>query len=278
MLAARGETQYTERNRLSIVLAVMLSSATLFRFIELPTLAWGIRRILGSPLSLSFGGDWLLAILMMGLVATGTFSLLQSHPLRDTQERSLFFCLITPTLGTLLTSLLLIRAASWPVWLVTLLFGGVLIGLLIHLSYHAISPASPGYTSARTMLNIADYLLGFALSSIILREQGRALVTGPAVLLICGFLAFDLLSASGAHGGAVLLFGSIVALLEGEMAWVLGYWPISAWTAATMLTLGLYLLSGLSYQYILGRLTRKVLLEFGIVALSMFILVLWIRP
>jgi len=45
-----------------------------------------------------------------------------------------------------------------------------------------------------------------------------------------------------------------------------------------MLTLGLYLLSGLSYQYILGRLTRKVLLEFGIVALSMFILVLWIRP
>ena len=278
MLAAKGDAQYAERDRLSIVLAVTLSSATLFRFIELPTLAWGIRRILGSPLSLSFGGDWLLVILMMGLVATGTFSLLQSHPLRDTQERSLFFSLITPTLGTLLTSILLIRATSWPVWLVTLLISGVLIGLLIHLSYRAISPESEGYTSARTMLNISDYLLGFALMSLILQAQGRALVTGPAVMFVCGLLAFDLLSASGAQSGAVLLFGSIVALLEGEMAWVLGYWPISAWTASTMLTLGLYLLSGLSYQHILGRMTRKVLLEFGIVALLMFVLVLWIRP
>lgn len=278
MLATKGETPYTERDRLSVVLAVMLSSATLFRFIELPTLAWGIRRILGSPLSLPFGGGGLLTILMMGLAATGTFSLLQSHPLRDMQERPLFFSLITPTVGTLLTSILLIRATSWPVWLVTLLVSGILIGLLIHLSYRAISPESQGYASARTMLNIADYLLGFALMSITLQEQGRALITGPAVLFICGFLAFDLLSASGARSSAVLLFGSLVALLEGEMAWVLGYWPISAWTASTMLTLGLYLLSGLSYQYILGRLTRRVLVEFGIVTFLMFVLVLWIRP
>lgn len=278
MLSTRGDTRHTERDRLSIVLAVMLASATLFRFIELPTLAWGLRQILGSPLNLSFGGDWLLAILMMGLAATGTFSLLQNHPLFETRERSLLYCLITPTLGTLLISLLLIRAPTWPVWLVTLLIGGVLIGLLIHLSYRAISPESSGYTSARTMLNIADYLLGFALLSIIMQAQGRALVTGPAILLVCGLLAFDLLSASSVSGNAVTLFGSIIALLEGEIGWVLGYWPISAWTAATMLTLGLYLLNGLSYQYILEKLTRKVLLEFGIVALLMFILVLWIRP
>lgn len=278
MLTAKEGTQYAERDRLSIVLAVMLASATLFRFIELPTLAWGLRQILGSPLDLSFGGDWLLVILMMGLAATGTFSLLQDHPLFETRERSLLYCLITPTLSTLLISLLLIRATSWPVWLVTLLIGGVLIGLLIHLSYRAISPDSSGYTSARTMLNIADYLLGFALFDMIMQGQGRALVTGPAIFLVCVLLAFDLLSASGASGRPVLLFGSIIALLEGEIGWVLGYWPISAWTASTMLTLGLYLLNGLSYQYILGRLTRRVLLEFGIVALLMFILVLWIRP
>lgn len=278
MIMSRGESQNTERERLSVVLAATLASATLFRFVELPTMAWGVRRILGSPLQLTFGGDWLLTLLMVGLVATGTFSLIQSHPLRDSQERLLIFSLITPTLGTLLASLLLIRATSWPVWLVTLAIGGVLIGLLMHLNYRAFSPESPGYTSARTLLNIIDYLLGFALASVILRAQERALITGPAMLALMGLLACDLLSASGVKWTKVLLFSGIVALLVSELAWVLGYWPVSTWTAATMLTLALYLLNGLSYQYLLGQMTRRVLLEFGIVAMIMFVLVLWIRP
>lgn len=278
MFISGGESQNTERERLSVILAATLASATLFRFVELPTLAWGVRRILGSPLQLTFGGDLLLTLLMAGLVATGTFSLIQSRPLHASQERLLIFSLITPTLGTLLASMLLIRATSWPVWLVTLLIGGVLIGLLMHLSYRAFSPDSPGYTSARTLLNIADYLLGFALASITLREQERALITGPAMLALMGLLACDLLSASGVKWTKVLLFSGIIALLVSEMAWVLGYWPVSTWTAATMLTLALYLLSGLSYQYLLGQMTRRVLLEFGVVAMIMFVLVLWIRP
>ncbi len=278
MFMSRGESQNPERERLSVILAATLASATLFRFVELPTLAWGARCILGSPLQVIFGGDWLLTLLMVGLVATGTFSLIQSHPLHESQERLLIFSLITPTLGTLLASLLLIRATSWPVWLVTLLIGGVLIGLLMHLSYRAFSPDSPGYTSARTVLNIADYLLGFALASIILRAQERALITGPAMLALMGLLACDLLSASGVRWTKVLLFSGIIALLVSELAWVLGYWPVSTWTAATMLTLALYLLSGLSYQYLLGQMTRRVLWEFGVVAMIMFVLVLWIRP
>ncbi len=278
MLISRGESQNTERERLSVVLAATLASATLFRFVELPTRVWGMRRILGSPLQLTFGGDWLLALLMVGLVATGTFSLIQSHPLRESQERLLIFSLITPTLGTLLVSMLLIRAPSWPVWLVTLLIGGVFIGLLMHLNYRAFSPDCQGYTTARTLLNIADYLLGFALASVILQTQERALITGPAMLALMGLLACDLLSASGVKWTRVLLFSGIVALLVSELAWVLGYWPVSTWTAATMLTLALYLLNGLSYQYLLGQMTGRVLLEFGIVAMIMFVLVLWLRP
>lgn len=278
MLDSKQKTRHVERDRLSILLAVTLISATLFRFVELPTLPWRVRRIFGSPLSLSFGGDWMLTLLMMGLVATGTLSLMQNHPLRDKKERLLSFSLITPTASALLTSLLLIRAASWPIWLVTLFLGGVLIGFLIHLSYNAYSPEIPSYPSSRTMLNIADYLMGFMLFSLILQEQERALVTGPIILILSGLLALDLLSASGVKPNAVILYSGIIAILEGELAWVLGYWPISIWTAATLLTLGLYLWSGIGYQYLLGQLTRQVIFEFGIVTLLMFALVLWIKP
>lgn len=278
MLTLKQEKPHAERDQLSILLAMTLASATLFRFVELPTVAWGIRRIFGSPLNLSIGGDWLLTILMMGLVATGTYSLMQNHPLKNTQERPLATSLIPPTIGALLISFLLIRADSWPIWLGTLLLGGVLIGVLVHLSYRAFSPESPGYPSARTMLNIANYLMGFVLFSLVLQGQERALITGPAILLLSGLLALDLLSASGAPTLAVLLFASVTALLISEMAWVLGYWSITSWTAATLLTLGLYLWSGVGYQYLLGRLTRRVVLEFSTVALVMFILVLWIQP
>ncbi len=275
----QGEEKHlTERDRLSIILAVTLASATLLRFVELPTLVWGVRHALGSPLQLSFGGGWLLAILMIGLVTTGTFSLVQQHPLRKMRERPLIFSLITPALGALLASLLLIRITAWAIWLITLVGSGVLIGLLIHMSYRAFSPNSPGYTGARTILNIVDYLLGFALLAAILQQQGRALLTGPVILLLIGLLACELLSVSGIPWPAVITFAGIIALLVSEMAWVLGYWPISPWTSATLLTLELYLLSGLSYQYLLGRLTRRVLIEFGVVALFMFALVLWIRP
>lgn len=278
MLPSTQEAQHAERDRLSVLLAVTLVSATLFRFVELPSLVWGVRQVLGSPLNFTFDSDWLLALVMMGLVATGTLSLMQGHPLHETRERRMFFFLIVPAMGALLISLLLIRAQLWPVWMVTLLLGGLLLGVLIHLSYRAFSPESPSYPSARTMLNIVDYLIGFLLFTLILHEQDRALVTSPVIFVLSGLLALELLSATGAKLKDVLLFSGVIALLEAEMAWVFGYWPISSWTAATLLTLGLYLWSGIGYQHLLDRLSKQVVLEFMIVVALMIGLVLWIRP
>jgi len=90
-------------------------------------------------------------------------------------------------------------------------------------------------------------------------------------------LILDLLSATGVQTRQVLLYSGTIAVLESELAWVLGYWPISTWTAATMLTLGLYVWSGIGYQHLLGRLTRRIIAEFVVIGLLMFILVLWMR-
>lgn len=272
------ERSRPERGKLSIVLAVTLSSITLFRFVELPTLSGGALQILGSPLGITFDGGALLTLLVIGLVATGTLSILQDHPYRDSQERPLIFALITPALGALLISLLLIRAATWPVWMVSLILGGIAIGVLVQLSYQALSPQSPGYPVARTLLNIIDYLMGFTLFSLLLSRQGRALITAPGIFLLSSMLASEILSSTGTEPGRMLLYSAAIGLLESELAWVLGYWPISSWTAATMLTLGLYIWSGIGYQHLLDRLTRQIIAEFIVIGLLMFILVLWIRP
>jgi len=278
MFTPTHQTKRVERDQLSILLAVTLLNATLFRFVELPTFTWATQRILGSPLKFSIGGDWMLVVLMAGLVATGTLSIMQRHPLRQAQVHPLLFSLITPTVGTFMISLLLIRAPTWSAWLVTLILGSVLIGVLIQLCYRAFSPQSQGYPTARTLLNIFDYLLGFVVFSLMLQGQSRALITAPTVFVLSGLLTLELLSVTGTETSEILLYGGIIALLLSEFTWVLGYWPISAWTTATLLTLGLYLLNGIIYQLLLKCLTRYVIIEFGSVALVMFLLVLWIRP
>lgn len=278
MLDQVTEQRRPEQDKLSILLAVVLVSVTLFRFVELPTLNWGALEIFGSPLGFTFGGGALLTLLVVGLVATGTLSILRDHPLRDTKERPLILSLITPSIGALLVSVFLIQAKTWAGWMATLLLGGAIIGLLVHLSYRALSPRSPTYPGARTLLNVVDYLVGFVLFSLILGQQGRALITAPGVFLLSGLLVLDLLSASGVRTRQVLLYSSTIAVLESELAWVLGYWPISTWTVATMLTLGLYVWSGIGYQHLLGRLTRRIVIEFVVIGLLMFVLVLWMRP
>jgi hypothetical protein len=278
MTEAIQRTLPTERDKLSVLLAIILASSTLFRFVELPNISWGIQSVLGSPLGFDFGGETLVVILIVGLVSTGTLSILRDHPLRDKQERPLLYSLITPAVGSLLVSLLLIQATSWMLWLVALFLGGVAIGVLVHLSYQAFSPAGQFYPPARTLLNIIDYLAGFVLFSMLLRERGRALVTGPTVLLLSGLLALELLSASGAKLNGVLLYVGIIALAEGELAWVIGYWPVSSWTGATILSLGLYVGSGIGYQYLLERLTNRIVVEFASMSILVLILVLWIRP
>ena len=267
-----------EQGRLSILLALTLCSVTLFRFVELPTLNWGVLSVLGSPLGITFGGEVLLVTLVVGLVATGTLTVIQTHPRRERSERPLLFSLITPALGGLLFALLLIQAAAWPLWLGALILGGIVIGFLVHLSYRVLVPEDPGYPAARSLLNVIDYLVGFTLFSLILNEQGRALVTGPAVLILAGLLSLDLLSSSGVESRRIMPYAGALALLISELAWVIGYWLTAPWTAATVLTLVLYVGIGLSYQHLLGQLTRKVALEFAGVGLLMFVLVLWIHP
>jgi hypothetical protein len=270
--------QPLERDRISILLAVTLTGAALSRFVELPSFSWSVRRILGSPLGFTIGSNWLLSLLMMGLVATGTYSLMQMHPQDDHQERPLIFSLIVPTLGALFASLLLLRAAAWPIWLGSLLLTGLIIGLLVHLTYQVYSLGHRSYATLRALLNIIDYLLGFALFGFVLSAQERSLVTGPAILLLSGLLSLDLLSASGAKINRVLLFSGITAFLIGESTWILSYWPISPWAAATVLTLELYVGAGISYQYLLDKLNRRMLMEYAVLALLVFGLILIIKP
>jgi hypothetical protein len=263
-----------DRNRLSVVVAVLLLGSLLFRFIELPEHTWRLEP-LGSPLEIHVTGTWLLTTLMIGLVCTGTNLVLHDHPrLGEQSGRPIYISWILPGVMAGLSAYLLNHISPWPVWIGGLVVAGVGISLVVSAEYAAVSPEDPGYPTARLALNMLAYLLAFTLFILIYNSRSRSLVTASLMLVAAALLTLDLLSAADVQFRRVVLFASIVGLIIGESTWVLNYWQISAWAGGLLLLLTFYFTVNVAHQYLLDRLNASALVEFAVVAVIVLIIVL----
>jgi hypothetical protein len=267
-----------DRDRLSVLVAVLLLGSLLFRFIELPESVWRLEP-LGSPLEVRVTGVWLLVAVMVGVVCTGTNLILHDHPhLGRHPGRPIYISWILPGLVTGLSILLLARISSWPLWVGGLFLVGLGVSLTISAEYVAVCPDSSGYARARLSLNGLAYLLAFVLFNLIYQTRTRSLVTATLTLLTAFLLALDLLSVADVQLRRVLPFASIVALIVGESTWVLNYWQMSAWVGGLFLLLIFYIAVNVAHQYLLERLKLVILVEFVVVTAVVLTIILLRAP
>jgi len=267
-----------DRNRLSVLLAVLLLGCVLFRFIELPEHVWRLQP-LGSPLEIHVTGTWLLAALMVGLVCTGTSLVLHDHPhLEEHSGRPIYISWILPAVLAGISVYLLAQAPTLSVWVAGLAMAAAGVGLAISAEYAAVSPDDPGYPAARLALNVLAYLLAFTLFAIVYHTRTRSLVTATLTLLTATLLAVDLLSVADVPLRRVLLFATTVGLIVGESTWALNYWQISAWVGGLFLLLIYYVAVNAAHQYLLERLSGSILVEFAVVAVIVLTIILLRAP
>jgi hypothetical protein len=267
-----------DRNRLSVLMAVLLLGSVLFRFIELPEQVYQLQP-LGSPLEIRVTGVWLLIAVMIGLVCTGTNLILHDHPhLEEHLGRPIYISWILPGVMAGLSAYLLEQAPTWPVWIGGLALVGVGISLVVSAEYAAVCPDTSGYATARLSLNMLAYLLVFALFAIIYHTRARSLVTATLALLIAALLAFDLLSVADVPLRRALPFAGIVGLVVGESTWALNYWQISAWAGGLLLLLIFYVTVNVAHQYLLERLRASILAEFTVVVVIVLVIILLRSP
>lgn len=267
-----------DRNRLSVLVAILLLGSVLFRFIELPEQTWNLQPF-GSPLEIHVTGTWLLAALMIGLVCTGTNLILHDHPhLKTYPGRPIYISWILPGIMAGLTAYLLAQITTWPLWVGGLLVAGVSIGLVVSAEYTAVSPQDPGYPVARLTLNVLAYLLAFTLFAIIYQTRTRSLITATLMMLAAALLALDLLSVADAQFRRLVLFAGVVALIIGESTWALNYWQISAWAGGLFLLLVFYFTANVAHQYLLERLSTSALVEFTVVTIIVLVIILVKAP
>lgn len=267
-----------DRNRLSVLMAVLLLSSVLFRFIQLPEHVWKLQP-LGSPLEIRVTGAWLLVTLTIGVVCTGTNLILHDHPhIGEHSGRPIYVSWILPGVMAGLSAYLLAHVFSWPVWIGGLLLAGIGISLAVSAEYAAVCPDTPGYPTARLALNVLAYLLVFVLFTIIYHSRTRSLVTATLALLVAMLLALDLLSVADVSLRRVLLFAGIVGLVVGESTWALNYWQISDWVGGLFLLLIFYAAVNTAHQHLLGRLRVSILVEFAVVAIAVLAIILLKSP
>ena len=266
------------RDRLSVLIALILLISVLFRFIRLPEARWDLI-VLGSPLAIRITKSWLLVVLMTGLTALGTRYVLLAHPDAPHRlPRPLYLSWVLPSLLAGMGAYLVELAPTERIWAAGVLLMVLVVGLAVSAEFGALSPDYPGHARARFSLNVLAYLLSFALFYVVYRTRARSILTASATTLSAFLVALDLLSVADVSVNRVALYAGVVGLLVGEVTWALNFWQLSNWAGGLFLLAIFYLATGVAHQHLLEKLSTWVLLEFVLVAAAALAMILLSAP
>ena len=194
MQSERELTAASIRDRVLIVTALIALTPLALLVVELPTRTASVN-FLGSPLSINLSTDSLLVVLIPVLTCAGVDWVLRDHPdVRAGEVPYLFPFWIAPVFAALALSLLLTRIPTWPLWIVVLAIGVVMIGVLVFAEYVSLSPNARGYAAARLVLTGVSYAIAFVLFTHLYSARERSIISATLTSLVAAGLALDLMA------------------------------------------------------------------------------------
>jgi hypothetical protein len=266
------------RDRASVVATLVMLGLILHTVLALPTWTREVT-VLGSPIGIKLSQTVLMAMLLVGITCAGTDAIVRSHPTaRRIEARYSFVTWTLPALTVLLATILLPQAPTRLYLAASVILTGLILILIITAEYYAVDPTDPHYPAARLGLNGWAYLVALVLYVLIYSAKSRSLVSATGVTLVSSLLALEFLRSAGQGFGRTALYALIAGLSTGELIWAMNYWHVKGLTGGLLLLLGFYLATGLASQQLQGRLTKRVLLEYAVVALVGLVVLLTFRP
>ena len=128
--------------------------------------------------------------------------------------------------------------------------------------------------AGRFVANLLLYMVAFVLFALIYHTKERSLMTATAAGAVALLAAVELMwSAEGR--APVWWMPALAGLVVAEATWALNYWPVNGLVGGAMLLLGFYVFTGLMVASQEGVLGRRLLLEYGAVAIAGFAVVAW---
>jgi hypothetical protein len=275
---AQAKSALASLDRLSLLTSFVLIGLTLSLILDLPS-----RRIefsfLGSEASVTVSGTWLIALLLAALSASGVDSIARTHPRVHLGEvRYIFILWILPALIVIAATVLLALTEARVYGLIGVAMAGAFLLVVILGEYLTIDLNDRWYSAARLGVNLAVYLIALILFATIYSWKARSLYSAPAIGLVAGLLALELLRGSESDFGRTWLYAAVVGLSLGETVWALNYWNLTGLTGGALLLVFFYAFTGLAQQYLWGRLSKIVFVEFAMIVAGAIALLFWLRP
>ena len=146
--------------------------------------------------------------------------------------------------------------------------------LIILVAQHYLLDRSPVLSQrAQVVLQALGYLMAFGIFSAIYYTRYRTLYSASLIGGTALLIAYALL-ASPTRTNALQL-SLIVGLVMAEVTWALNYWSTTFLIAGTLLLVIFYLAVSLLHYMSSGQLSRRLLLEYSLLGLIMFVAIVY---
>lgn len=269
----------TNHDRVSVIVGVILVGIVLMLVLEIPVRAFEFRP-LGTPLAFDITGTWIVSTLLVGMACAGTEAIVRSHPgVRRGRIRYTFPAWILPALTTVALATLLPQSSTLLYWLLGLGLGGGVLAWQILAVYRTLDGTQEsGTVPAQAGLRLIAHLLALAFFASIYRTRLRSLVTATAVTVVASLIALSILYITRASLRTSLLYAGAIGLVLGETTWALNYWQANALTVGVLLMLLFYILVGIVQEHLRGRVNRRIVIEFLVVAALGLLVILRFGP
>ncbi len=257
---------FPDRDRLSVLTAVILLAYALTRFVELPSREISAR-LLGSSIGIEFNGQFIILLMVAALISTGSDTLIRSHPRFSGGVFSGPLHWILPGATALALGLILTLAPLGPVWWLGLGLSALLLVLVLVAEYTVVERADTAFQAASFSLTALTFIVALAIFGWIRFTGTRAALSATSTASLGGLLALRLFLLNQANSQRSLIFASVIGLTCGETMWALNYWRVTPIGAGLLLLVLFYTLHGLAQQHLAGQLTRRVVVEFAVVGI-----------
>jgi hypothetical protein len=269
----------------SLVLLVLFGLAVVF-FIDVnPNI---LRAQIGGDLPI-ITVSWLLIAILVVITSAGADLFIRSHP--QMQNRALptlrlgrwelelapgFW--ILPSLS-IIGSFAFFRLFSGALQNIAFIIalvvaGGMLLATLVA-QHYALDRTQERQQLARTILQVATFLLAFALFSAIYYARLRTLYSAALIGVSGTLLAYALLQWSSLPRGLPLL-ALLVGLALAEATYALNYWAAPFLLGGALLLVIFYITTGVLQHYLEKRLSRGLFIEYGLLGGALLAVVVWV--
>lgn len=296
------------RDRASVMIWVVLMGLAAQRFLLLPERAF-TTEIFGSPITLTVTANTILAVLLTGLVATGTEAVVRAHPKGESpslprRRRSELASSASPVRRAPLTAqeraaligrshwvywgapialilvaiFLLPLAPSAAYWVLGLIAAGITLAVALAGIYYTIDPFQTGYRRARLGMNALTYALALLLFLVVYRTRTRSVLSATEVLFVSTLLAMELLRGSDRPTIMVAIYATVCGLVLGQATWALNYWRLDSLTGGLVLLVLFYDVIGLSQHALHGHVKRRIVLEYVLITIAAMALIWEFAP